>query len=333
VIRYRLDVPPTLPPGALPLRVHARIRHRSRNLFVARDVCARDKLPRGAAFDRASRDPASTWPLIDGCAPEPITDVAETDAWLGGPPPARASVPALAKPLWRRLYDHALGLSHALQEDVEGARASLDQALDVTAGDGGAGGRSADDGFAGGRFEADGGDLARAMILQLSADVAVRQGRTAEALARLDQADLLVPGHPALARARADALGAVWRWREAMDPMERAARAAPLDDGLWARLAVACGSAGDPLAALDATGHGLELAPRDTDMLRVQALALEALGAPPEDTSAAHAAFVAWLPPDDAPGVKNACAARRDWCARERVPVHLHRLQPVRPSP
>jgi hypothetical protein len=339
VVRYRFDVPPTLAPDALPLRVHATIRHRSRNLFVARDACVQDRLPRGAAFDRASHDPTGAFPVIDGCASEPTTDVAETDAWLGGPPP-RAPSRSSAQPLWRRLYDHALGLSHALQEDVEGARVSLDQALAATRADGLVGGGSAADDLVGGGSAADGlvgggsaadGDLARAMILQLAADVAARQGRTAEALDRLDRAESLAPGHPALARARADALGAVWRWREAMDPMERAARAAPLDDGVWARLAIACGSAGDPAAALDAAAHGLELGPRDADMLRVQALALEALGASPEEISAARAAFSAWRPPDDAPGVKNACAARLDWCARERVPVHVHRLRPVAP--
>jgi hypothetical protein len=309
VVRYRFDLPPTLAPSALPLRVHVRLRHRSRNLLVARDTCTQDRTPRGAAFDRASRDPTGALPAVDGCTPEPITDVAEANAWLGAPSPRDAS--ESRPPLWRRMYDDALGLSHALQEDVEGARASLDRALEATTGDG--------------------ADLERAMILQLSADVAVRQGRTEEALGLLDRAAAFAPDHPALARARADALGAVWRWREAMDPMERAAGATPLDDSLWARLAIACGSAGDPPAALAAAAHGLGLAPRDADMLRVQALALGALGAPPDAIASARAAFDAWRPPDEAPAMKNACAARFDWCARERVPVHLHRMLPPRP--
>jgi hypothetical protein len=294
----------------------ARLRHRSRNLAVQRATCAASKTARGAAFMRASTDARST---VDPCAAEPITDVASTEIWIGGPPPAAlrpagaTGAPDPRLPDWRRLYDHALGLSHALQEDVDDARDSLAAALDRAS------------------LLPGGGARERAEVLQLWADIATREGRTDEALARLADAERAFPGQPAVARATADALAGVWRWHDAMAPMESAARASPLDDALWARLAVACGSADDPQAALSAALHGLSLNPRDGDLLRVQSLALERMGAPPPMAEAARAAFATWHAPDGAPAVKNACAARYPWCALERIPVHEHRMNVAGP--
>jgi predicted Zn-dependent protease len=159
--------------------------------------------------------------------------------------------------------------------------------------------------------------------------VAIREGRTEEALGRLDEAEALAPGHPALSHARGEALANAWRWREATLPLQAAALLAPLDDGLLSHLAIAYGSADEPRAALDAATRGLALAPRDADMLRVQALALERLGAPPEDVEQARGALARWRPPDDAPRIKSACADRFAWCALERIPVHTHVLRRV----
>jgi tetratricopeptide (TPR) repeat protein len=301
VIRYAFVVPASLNADARPLRVVARLRHRSRNLVLSRETCAQSRTSLGARFAQDGVGPGA---VIDGCMSEPVTLVAEAHTWLGGSRPSDVPPPPL--PLWRRLYDHALGLSHALQEDVDSARPSLQQAM--------------------GALPAS-ATRERAMLWQLGAEIAVREGRTDEALDRLLEADRLVPAHSAVYRVRAEALGSVWRWREAMDPMQHAARAAPLDDTVWSRLATACGSAGDPDGALAASIHGLELAPRDADLLRVQALALEGLGAAEAEVARARAAFTAWRPPDDAPGVKNACAQRFPWCAVERLPVHVHSMR------
>jgi len=167
------------------------------------------------------------------------------------------------------------------------------------------------------------------MILETSARVAIREGRTDEAMALLDEAEALVPDHPAIAHARGEALGNVWRWKEATVPLHRAALDSPADDGLWAHLAVAYGSADDPHEAIESTAHGLALAPRDADMLRVQALALERLAAPADEVALARSALARWRPPDDAPGLKNACSQQYGWCALERVPLHVHPLHPV----
>jgi hypothetical protein len=300
VERFRFDVPATLAARQLPLRVTARLRHRSRDLALFRAACADAKTPRGAAFAREVRK--RTGAPMDPCAPEPVTEVATSETWLGTGSPPRSDV----QPTWRRLYGDGLGLLHALQEDVDSARPSLERALDLAPA---------------------GEDRDRAMVLDALAEVAIREGRTDEALQWLDEADSLAPGHPAIPHARGAALGNVWRWKEAAPPLREAALAAPLDDTLWAHLAVAYGSADQPREALDAAAHGLQLTPRDADMLRVQALALERLGAPPEDLARARDAFARWRPPDDAPAVKNGCSRQLAWCALERLPVHVHAMR------
>jgi tetratricopeptide (TPR) repeat protein len=298
VVRYRLDVPPRLRSADLPLRVTAKLRHRTRNTSVQQATCDGSKTARGRAFAHFTADPGRA--PLDACVAQPITDIAEAVVSIGGRAPAET---AAAMPTWRRLYDHALGLSHALQEDIDEARASLERALASLPPE---------------------AARERAMVLDLAAEIATREGRTGEALDHLADAERALPGHPAVARAAADALAGIWKWRDAMAPMERAAKASPLDDAVWARLAIACGSADDPEAALAAAAHGLELSPRDPDLLRVQALALDRIGAPTEEADRARAAFAAWRAPDAAPGIKSACAKRYGWCALERVPVHVH---------
>src|SRR5205085_1586824 len=105
-----------------------------------------------------------------------------------------------------------------------------------------------------------------------------RSGRPAEALAWAERAEAEIGHHPALDRARGEALALVWRWPAAAEPLARAAAAAPLDDGLWRQLAQAQGSAGHAEEALEAAGRGLALQPRDGDLLLSQALALAKLG-------------------------------------------------------
>ena len=144
-------------------------------------------------------------------------------------------------PPWRRLYDHGLGLLHALQEDVDSARPSLERALDLVPP---------------GRIRE------RAMVLHALAEVSIREGRTDEALAaprRGGGARARSPGHPA--RPRRGARRACGAGRKRPSRCAQAAQASPLDDALWSHLAVAYGSADDPRAALDATTPRLALDP------------------------------------------------------------------------
>ncbi len=303
VVRYRLDVPRGLEARSLPLKVTARLRHRSRNLQLSRAACLESRTARGTAFTKevATRTEAP----IDPCKTEPMTDVAESETWIGAGSSGMAR--SYGAPPWRRLYGHALGLLHALQENVDDARPSLERALELAP---------------------PGDERARAMLLDAAAEVANREGRTDEAMALLDRVDRLAPDRPAVAHARGQAFAGVWRWSDAASALERAAYASPVDDVLWGHLAVARGAAGNPGAALAAATHVLALGPRDADALRVQALALEALGADGQDVASARAAFARWRPPDDAPASKNACAMRSAACALERVPVHVHALTP-----
>src|SRR5262249_2344335 len=174
-----------------------------------------------------------------------------------------------------------------------------------------------------------GSDREKGMITALLAQVAERQGRTEEVFARLDQARALLGAHPALVHIRGEALGAVWRWQEAVEPLPDAAVVSPRDARLWMHLALATGSAGRPRDALDAAQHALALQPRDPDCLRIQALALEMLHAPREWIERASRSFLEFRTPDEGPRVRAACSKRVPGCATERIPVHTHTLRLV----
>ncbi|MBK9261961.1 MAG: hypothetical protein IPM54_19420 [Polyangiaceae bacterium] len=105
VVEYALDVPVNV---VFPLRVVARLRHRTRNLPVQRVSCEATRNARGQAFQQNGVK-------LDACVPQPITTVSEAESWIGtGVPPIASAMPK--KPMWRRLYDHGLGMVGALQE-------------------------------------------------------------------------------------------------------------------------------------------------------------------------------------------------------------------------
>jgi hypothetical protein len=87
--------------------------------------------------------------------------------------------------------------------------------------------------------------------------------------------------------------------------------------------------AGDSYAALDATRSGLAVQPRDGDLLRVQALALQAPGLRVDASTraAAQAAFLERRTPDAAPSIRGKCSANVPGCANERIPVHVHTMR------
>jgi predicted Zn-dependent protease len=242
--------------------------------------------------------------VLDPCKPQPITLIAQARVELG-----RGARPTTARAAWERMYEHGMALVATVSERLDEARTVLDAALAA----------------------APAGDRrARAMILVQLAQVASRQGRADDALALIAEARPLLPtpGPPVLDAVAADALSRVWRWQDAIAPARACAERAPANAGAWIALARALGSTGDDAGALDAATRGLELAPRDPDLLRSQATALAGLHR--DEAAAALAAYDRFRSPDSAAELRIQCAADSPRCAREREQGHTHPLAPAR---
>jgi len=293
VVEYALDVPANV---AFPLHIEARLRHRTRNLPVQKVACEATKNARGIAFQKYGIK-------LDACAPQPVTVISEAESWIGpGEPPVRSEKPK--KATWRRLYDHGLGMVGALQERRDEAGPSFLAALSALEG-------STD-------------PRPKAVVIGALAMLAGRQGRVDEALKWVDGLSKLVPQHPAISYLRGEALSQVWRFEQSAIPLEEAAARTPSDDAVWVMVATARASAGDPRGALEAVRKGLVMQPRDHDLLRIQALSLDALGAPEKETSLVWDEWQKVRPADVIPSVKAKCSKNVPGCALERSPVHVH---------
>jgi hypothetical protein len=326
VVGYAFSAPTD--PAAYPLKARVRLRHRTRNLELQRAACADTRSDRGRTFGRVGL--AKVARAIDACRPQPVTELGNLSlvlARVGDTAPPRARDAEPRELAFERRYAYGLGLSHALQEHLDDARAPLLAALELAT-----------------------SPRDRALALGVLAQVASREGRTDETFAVAERADAaaheagLIPeapgtkplAHPAMQRARAEVLSSTWRLVESAPLFLDAATRTPRDDAAWGQAAITLGSAGDPAGALDAARRGLTVQPRDGDLLRVQALSLTALrGAggerAPEVTQRllddAHVAFLERRTPDEAPGVRAKCSAKVPGCANERVPVHVHRMR------
>jgi tetratricopeptide (TPR) repeat protein len=301
VVRYAFDVPAGLTAADFPLTATARLRHRSRTLAMQRTVCDAARTAAGRAFLAGAKGAREV--VLDPCKPQPITLIAQARVELG-----RGARPTTARAAWERMYEHGMALVATVSERLDEARTVLDAALAA----------------------APAGDRrARAMILVQLAQVASRLGRTDDALALIAEARPLLPspGPPVLDAVAADALSRVWRWQEAIAPARACAERAPANSGAWVALARALGSTGDDAGALDAATRGLELAPRDPDLLRSQATALAGLHR--DEAAAALAAYDRFRLPDSAAELRIQCAADSPRCAREREQGHTHRLAPT----
>src|SRR6185295_3302420 len=264
-----------------PLRVVARLLHRSRNLDLQRLACEDHRGRSGQAFAAVSL--RLNGAALEPCVEQPVTEIDRAEVELGAGARSGLHAEALAE----RLYAHGMALSKSFQEDLDEARAPLGRALELVGTD---------------------QPAARGRILVELARAAWRQACAAEALS------------------------SVWRWPEAVEAATRCARNAPGDLQAWRQLALALGSGGRAGASLAAAGAGLRLHPLDPTLLRVQALALRALGAPPALVDAADQEFLERRFPDDAPRARGACSAQVPGCAAERNPVPVRVLAPERPG-
>ncbi len=298
--RFAFDVPKQLSAKQLPLTVTARLRHRSRTLKLQAAVCRDAKTEVGKAFIAGASGARDV--ILDPCKAQPITLIAETRIELG------AGSKISARPAWERMYEHGMALVSTVSERLDEARTVLEQALaQVPPGD----------------------KRARAMVLVQLGWVASKQGRADDALALVAEARPLLPtpGPAVLDAVAADALARVWRWEEAVAPAKACTERAPQNSGAWMLYARVLGSIGDNAAALDAATKGLELAPRDPDLLRSQATALAALGKP--DAAAALAAYDRFRSPDNSAELRIQCAADSKRCARHREQAQTIVLAPV----
>ncbi|HUS66999.1 MAG TPA: multiheme c-type cytochrome [Kofleriaceae bacterium] len=292
--RFRAPADP-----ALPLTVAARLVHRSRNLSLQAAACRAARDPRGVRFGAQAKRLDD--PVLDPCAAQPLTVLAETTVELG----AGAHVRDDARH-WRRRYQHGMALLHALQEHLEEGRLPLERALAEIVHDPTAGARE------------------RGMIYVALGRLEGQAGRTPEAMRWLDQAEALMPKHPGIAYARGSAFARVWRWREAAEALSAATGVATDNAGGWADFAMSLGSLGREEEALVASQRGLALSPRDADLLRVQALAVRALGVPPDQAAAALDAYDRHRPPDRGTDLRIECVAVDPLCKLERDPIHVH---------
>jgi predicted Zn-dependent protease len=286
-VRYAFEVPAAV---AQPLTVTARLRHRSRNLHVQAEACRAARKPDGAAFLAGARGARDV--ELDPCKPQPITLIADARIEIGDG--ARTSAD---RPAWEREYELGMALASTIVTRLDEARTVLEAAR-----------AAAPDA------------RARAMVAVQLGWVASRQNRVDDAVALVREArELLGAEPPVLAAVVADAFVRANRWAEAVEPARSCTERAPRNAAAWSLYARVLVAVGDHAAALAAAARGLDLAPRDPDLLRSQATALAALHDPRAE--AAQAAYVRFRTPDDDAVLRIRCASRSTTCRRERNPV------------
>ncbi len=300
-VRYVFAVPPALSASQLPLAVTARLRHRSRTLGMQALACTEARTDAGRAFVAGARRTRDV--ELDPCKAQPITLVAETRIEVGQG--ARISK---QRPAWERSYEHGMALVSTIVTRLGEARAVLEVAQ-----------LSAPD------------PRARAMVAVQLGWVAAKQGRVADALALVRDARQLVtsvglPEPPVLDAIVADAYVRQNRWAEAVAPARTCTERTPSNTSAWAVYARVLGAVGDYAAALVAATHGLDLNPRDPDLLRTQATALLALRDP--RAKDAQTAYTRFRIPDDLAALRIQCSKGSTKCARDRNPVESLTLRP-----
>jgi Flp pilus assembly protein TadD len=282
-VRYSFAIPAT---ARLPLRVTARLRHRSRPLKAQLAACAASHTLEGAKFLAGARGARDV--TLDPCKPQPITLIASVTRVLDGSPST-----------WQQQYEHGMALTQTIVTRQDEARGVLTAAL-----------AAAPD------------DRARAMTEVQLGWVASKQGKPDEALEHVGRARQLLGAAkdpPVLDALLADAYLRQNRYADARDPARRCTENAPQNTAAWAVYARILVALGDHQAALAAATKGLELSPRDSDLLRSQATSLAALGDP--QAPAAEAAFTRFRAPDNWATLRIACAKQDVRCARERNAV------------
>jgi len=165
---------------------------------------------------------------------------------------------------------------------------------------------------------------AKAMVTVQLGWVAAKQGRIADVRALVASARALareagVPEPAALDAVLADAYARQNMYAEALAPAKACTERTPQNTSAWAvyaRVLVALDRYADGLAAAT---HGLDLNPRDPDLLRSQSTAL--LGLRDPRAQAAQTAYTRFRVPDDVAALRIRCSKSSARCMRDRNPV------------
>lgn len=267
--------------GELPegVELRARVVHQKHPEPMRALACEVQTTARGQAFREAAA--ARHLPRLDACAsPAPrIVASATMDA------AERASADRFEA--WLAL---GRALSDARQERLQDARRALLRALEFAS-----------------------GSRAEAAVYVDLARVEARLGRMDEMLAAGQEAQRRLPGHPAATFVQAAGLARVWRFEHAQEVLG-ARRIDAMDELRRNRLrALITGSLDQNEAALVASSQGLELFPRNTALLRTQALSARALEH--DEAAEADAAFAFHRGVEGLQTLRDQCRARSPECA------------------
>jgi predicted Zn-dependent protease len=283
--------------------VTARLRHRSRTLAMQAAACTAATTDAGRAFITGARRARDV--ELDPCKAQPITLVAETKIEIG-----EGAKLSSARPAWERSYEHGMALLATTVLRLDEARAVLAAAR-----------AAAPDA------------RAQAMVTVQLGWLAARQGRADGAVRLVAEVRRLaatagVPEPAALDAIVADAYVRLNRYREALAPAKACTVRAPSNTSAWAVYARVLAALDNYADALAAATHGLDLNPRDPDLLATQATSLLALKDP--RARAAQTAYTRFRMPDDLAALRIRCSKGNERCNRDRNPVELMILRPAR---
>ena len=307
IVRYRGRLPKRISGNNTPLQIEARLLHRKHSLEFQRFACSKDQGTRADMF-RQTALAAQKQPL-DACAPQPIIEVAEAIVQIG-----KRSLKAdirqgdALRPRADRLYEYAIGLLHDVQERVESARPVLREAQKEYA--------SEDHATQLGRVEA------------LYARLESRQAKIAAMERHLKKAEASLGPTPALDRIAGDGYAATWKWNKALVAYRSVAATTPNDWRSWLDVAKASGSLDLNEEAIAAADKGIALAPRQPNLWRSKALALQALGLG-DDAEIARQFWLRYRAPDEQPVLLAKCESKNPVCRRDRQPIPLYPLVPL----
>ncbi|MBT6432263.1 MAG: hypothetical protein HOK28_04175 [Deltaproteobacteria bacterium] len=281
---------------AWPLQIQARLLQKRFSKTFLDEACKSSKTQRGKDFQKNSLTHHSV--PIDACKPQPTVVMATSTSWVG-------KVSQSDTPAWLRWYRHGIALRHDLQERLNVAAQSLQNALS--------------------QLPANIQGHRRAMIHASLADIFVQQSKLAEANQHLDIAEKITPNQPVIAKLRGQGLRKIWKLKEAVPHFRKAAALAPNDEARWRDLAAALGSTGQHNQAFKAAQKGLDVESRDAHLLRLQMLAIEKSGQP--HSKEARQSFLDFKHDEAAAKLKARCSQQSAECRKARLPLRIYRIK------